>query len=102
MTLTKAELAERLDVTIRTVTNWVQAGCPSVQEGGERRFVEADVRRWRAAQAPAPRPPVESSPALPSVGGGTMPAGAAERADLAGKIARARRQELEVSQERGL
>jgi hypothetical protein len=100
--LTKAELAERLDVTIRTVTNWVQAGCPSVLQDGERRFVEADVRRWRAAQAPAPRAPVEPSPALPSIGGGTMPAGAAERADLAGKIARARRHELEVSQERGL
>lgn len=110
MTLSKAELAERLDVTIRTVTNWVQAGCPSVQDGGERRFVEADVRRWRAAQghaaqghaAGAARPEPAPAPMSAPYGTGSMPAGAAERADLAGKIARARRHELEVAQERGL
>lgn len=41
---TKAELAKALDVNPRTVTNWVDAGCPQIPGGG---FVVEHVDIWR-------------------------------------------------------
>lgn len=47
--LTYKELAERLDVDIRTISRWVSAGMPHKKGRGKKgsvRFVWEDVMRW--------------------------------------------------------
>lgn len=57
--VTRNELAELLDVDLRTVDGWLRRGCPIVSKGGRGRAHEidsADVVRWlqdRAAEGRA-------------------------------------------------
>lgn len=51
---TKAELAESLNVSLTTVTNWVRNGCPFVTRGTKGKawvFDLADVVTWRQERA---------------------------------------------------
>lgn len=112
--LDKSRLARALGVAERTVERWVSRGCPSRRVAGNKLvFVEDDVRRWAAAnglsgQLGRPtynQPPVHPvpSPAAAPVPEGPVPSfSSLQKAELAGKIARARKTELEVQQEKNL
>lgn len=56
MTFTRTELAARLGVTPKTIGNWIEGGCPTVEVDGEERLVLADVERWRQAKGLSGRP----------------------------------------------
>lgn len=121
MTFTRTELAARLDVTPKTIGNWVEAGCPVVLVDGEESLVLDDVERWRQAKgltgrpgrprrsdpdaAPSPTSPTTTTPPATAPferDRGLTTKDAAARADAARKIAQARQQEHELQQERGL
>lgn len=96
--LTRNELAHALDVSPRTVERWVADGCPYTRGARGRLLFNADeVKAWLAASAPASKAAPMSKPPGDNVAFST-----AEKADLAGKIARARKAELEVAQEKNL
>lgn len=52
--ISRAELAKSLDVDDRSISRWLQDGCPSHGEGRERRFIEADVRAWLLGKGRTP------------------------------------------------
>lgn len=102
MKRTRQELADHYGVALRTITNWLQAGCPRTTEQGQPRFLVEQVDAWLDAHGRRPRP--QTAPAadtMPSLGSGTA-RDAAARADAVKKIAQARHQEHELQQERGL
>lgn len=49
-TLTKAEIAERFGVTVRTITNWIIRGMPQRREVGKAVFAWHECREWRDEQ----------------------------------------------------
>jgi hypothetical protein len=100
--LTAEQLAVVLGVKARTVWRWLKQGCPSKEN--PRRFDEEEVRAWCAARglpvSPAPSAPVAAEPSAPP-STGTSRATLAT-AELASKLTRARKNELELQAERGL
>lgn len=94
-TLSRADLAQALGVSPRTIERWVSNGCPSTRgEKGRLYFDLGEVREWIASHGAATTTPDNDD--------GRDSASSAEKADLAGKIARARKAELEVAQEKNL
>lgn len=108
--LDKAQLARSLGVAERTVERWVSRGCPSRRGDNNRLlFVEADVRRWAAANGlsgqlgrPTYSQDPPAAPASATPDGPVSTFSSLQKAELAGKIARARKTELEVQQEKNL
>lgn len=49
--VTRRHLAEHFGVTTRTITNYVQAGMPSLKLRGERRFRVSECERWMRQEA---------------------------------------------------
>lgn len=47
MKVTAAEVMKWYNVDRRTVTNWINAGCPSEMHGRTRRFDTGDLARWK-------------------------------------------------------
>ncbi len=94
--LNRNQLAKALGVAARTVTRWVEMGCPYARVKGRLMFDDGEVRAWCAQQGldlpAAPTPPA----------GAAMPRGPAATADLVRKLAQAKRSELELAAERGL
>lgn len=118
--LNKQALAEAFGVTPRTVQRWLQQGCPHQRsEDGALSFDVDEVRRWSTAPAPRPAAAAGAAPASPpppplrpSSTTDTLDAtpGPASpsldhvrlRARTAQDLARARKAELELQQEKGL
>lgn len=48
--LSKAELAERFGVDVRSITNWVALGMPQRKESGRPVFAWPECREWREVQ----------------------------------------------------
>ena len=59
--LTRAELAEAVGRDVRTITNWLQAGCPKKPNG---RYCLSDVIQWRLDEQMVSTSPGEKSEAL--------------------------------------
>lgn len=100
-TVTKAELAEALNVKPRTVTRWVAKGCPNERgPAGQLLFDLAEVVAWRRQRdaeavdddADERGPPPAADPTQATL----------RKAELARKLTLARRTELELAAERGL
>jgi hypothetical protein len=113
--LNKQVLAEAFGVTPRTVQRWLQQGCPHQRdEDGALSFDVDEVRRWSTAPAPrpavAPAAPPPSRPTPPPADALDAAPGPASpsldhvrlRARTAQDLARARKAELELQQEKGL
>lgn len=104
-TMRRDELARVLDVSPRTIERWVQNGCPCTRGArGRLLFDAAEVRAWLASSV-GPGARGEEEPERPggvrTAEGGTV-ISTVEKAELAGKIARARKAEIEVAQEKHL
>jgi hypothetical protein len=97
--LTRTQLAKALGVAARTVTRWVELGCPHARVKGRLMFDEGEVRAW-CAQGGLDLPGAATPPSrAASV---AAPRGPAATADLVRKLAQAKRSELELAAERGL
>lgn len=97
-TLSRAQLATGLGVDQRTVTRWVDMGCPHSRIKRRLLFNETEVRAWCAQHGlalPAAAPAGDGAP--PSA-----PRAPLAMADLARKLTLAKRSELELAAERGL
>lgn len=99
-TLTRAQLARALGVTARTVTRWIDMGCPHSRVRGRLLFDEGEVRAWCAQQglelpgALTARPTDAASPAPPR--------GPGAAADIVRRVAQAKRSEMQLAAERAL
>lgn len=97
-TLSRAQLATGLGVDQRTVTRWVDMGCPHSRIKRRLLFNETEVRAWCAQHGLA-------LPAAAPAGDGAPPSALRAplaMADLARKLTLAKRSELELAAERGL
>lgn len=117
MALSKAEVADALGVTIRTVNRWRALGCPRVEEAGEERYVVDQVQAWldsregtaeaphsarEESEPPAPSTAVPTFSSLPPRGPTAVTKETRQRAEVAKIIASTRMTELEVQQEKNL
>ena len=118
----KQTLATAFGVTPRTVQRWIQQGCPHERDGeGTPSFDVEEVRRWSTSPTSrAPSPPAGGQPSPPAPAPPPAPRPAApdpleasdvaaqsfdqlhKRARAAQGVARARKAELELQQEKGL
>lgn len=103
-TVTKAEAASALGVTLRTLTRWLAEGCPHTRD--EQGLVWLNVeeaRRWRGPSRAAP-PDAPAGPAFPVDAGASAPPPrpSLETAELARRLTIARKNELELAAEKGL
>ena len=90
---TRAELCAALRVSVRTVTNWVAAGCPHERRpDGQLLFDVAEVRAWRALRDDLPG---DEGPPL-------LPIDSKERVKLAQALTQVRISELALEAERAL
>lgn len=96
--LTRAQLATALGVDQRTVTRWVDMGCPHSRVKGRLMFNEEETRAWceqyglrLSAGAQAAEEP-----------GAAAPRGPLAMANLVRKVTQAKRSELELAAERAL
>jgi hypothetical protein len=95
--LTRVELAQALDVSPRSIERWVRDGCPATRGGRGKLFFNLDeVRAWIDETGPTTDDDDRAG------GRDNVAFSTSEKAELAGKIARARKTELEVSQEKNL
>ena len=97
-TLSRAQLATALGVDQRTVTRWVDMGCPHSRIKRRLLFNEAEVRAWCAQHGlvlPGAAPVGDGAPA-------SAPRAPLAMADLARKLTLAKRSELELAAQRGL